>query len=125
LGDLLPEVRAGRQADDTGLNPVTEAPFYDLLKRELTDEGKTVSSPAEALLRDLTVDVVTHIKAEISLVGFWHNPYVQNTLRAWVANRLAEPIIDGEDLFDFERTTPVADRLVELAKANHAHLVAS
>ena len=125
LGDLLPEVRAGRQADDTGLNPVTEAPFYDLLKRELTDEGKTVSSPAEALLRGLTVDVVTHIKAEISLVGFWHNPYAQNTLRAWVATRLAEPMVDGEDLFDFERTTPVADRLVELAKANHARLVAS
>jgi len=27
LGDLLPEVRAGRQADETGLDPVTEAPF--------------------------------------------------------------------------------------------------
>jgi type I restriction enzyme, R subunit len=125
LSGLLPEVRAGRQADDSGLNPVTEAPFYDLLKRELADEGKTLSSPVEALLRELTVDVVTHIKAEISLVGFWHNTYAHNTLRAWVATRLAEPMIDGEDLFDFIRTAPVADRLVELAKANHARLVAS
>jgi type I restriction enzyme, R subunit len=125
LALLLPEVRAGRQADDSGLNPVTEAPFYDLLKRELTDEGKVISSPLEALLRDLTVDVVTHIKAEICLVGFWHNTYAQNTLRAWMATRLAEPIVDGEDLFDFTRTTPVADRLVELAKANHAQLAAS
>jgi type I restriction enzyme, R subunit len=125
LSDLMPQVRAGRQADDSGLNPVTEAPFYDLLKRELTDEGKTVSSPMEGLLRGLTVDLVTHIRAEISLVGFWHNTYAQNTLRAWVATRLAEPMIDGEDLFDFSRTTPVADRLVELAKANHARLVAS
>jgi type I restriction enzyme R subunit len=125
LGGLLPEIRAGRQADDSGVNPVTEAPFYDMLKRELSDEGKAISSPLEALLRELTVDVVTHIKAEISLVGFWHNPYAQNTLRAWVATRLAEPMIDGEDLFDFTRTTPVADRLVELAKANHARLVTS
>jgi hypothetical protein len=39
--------------------------------------------------------------------------------------RLAEPMIDGEDLFDFTRTTRVADRLVELAKANHARLVAT
>jgi type I restriction enzyme, R subunit len=69
--------------------------------------------------------VVAHIKAEISLVGFWHNPYAQNALRAGVATRLAEPMIDGADLFDFERTTPVADRLVELATANHARLVAS
>jgi type I restriction enzyme R subunit len=125
LSSLLPEVRAGRQADDSGLNPVTEAPFYDLLKRELAAEGKAISSPMEALLRELTVDVVAHIKAEISLVGFWHNTYAQNTLRAWVATRLAEPMIDGEDLFDFTRTTPVADRLVEVAKANHARLVTS
>ena len=68
------------------------------------------------------MDVVTRIKAEISLVGFWHNTYAQNTLRAWVATRLAEPMIDGEDLFDFTRINPVADRLVELAKANHARL---
>ena len=125
MGDLLPEVRAGRQADDSGLDPVTEAPFYDLLRRELADEGKTVSGPAEALLRELTVDLVTRIRAEISLVGFWHNAYAQGTLRAWMAVRLAEPMIDGEDLFDFTRTTPVADRLVELAKANHARLAAS
>jgi type I restriction enzyme R subunit len=125
LADLLPDVRAGRQADDSGLDPVTEAPFYDLLKRELTDEGRPVSSPGEALLRELTVDLVLRIKAEISLVGFWHNAYAQNTLRAWLARRLAEPMIDGEDLFDFARTGPVADRLVELAKANHARLAAS
>jgi len=125
LGDLLPETRAGRQSDDSGLDAVTETPFYDLLRRELADEGKAVSSPAEALLRVLTVDLVTRIKAEISLVGFWHNAYAQGTLRAWVATRLAEPMLDGEDLFDFGRTTPVSDRLVELAKANHARLAAS
>jgi hypothetical protein len=32
-----------------------------------------LSSPAEGLLRVLTVDVVIRIKAEIRLVGFWHN----------------------------------------------------
>src|SRR5260370_22805499 len=35
LADFLPEVRAGRQADGSGLDPGTEAPFYDLLKRQL------------------------------------------------------------------------------------------
>jgi hypothetical protein len=51
------------------------------------------------------VDLVLRIKAEISLVGFWHNVYAQNSLRAWVATRLAEPMIDSVDLFDFSRTT--------------------
>jgi hypothetical protein len=32
-------------------------------------------------------------------------------------------MVDGEDLFDFSRTTALADRLVELAQANHARLV--
>jgi type I restriction enzyme, R subunit len=113
LGDLLPKVRAGRQADDTGLDPATEAPFYDLLRRELAEDGKSLSSPAQALLRELTVDIVTHVKAEIVLVGFWQNAYDQGTLRAWIATRLAEPMIDGSDLFDFARAAPVADRLVE------------
>jgi type I restriction enzyme, R subunit len=125
LGDLLPKVRAGRQADDTGLDPATEAPFYDLLRREILDEGKSLSSPADVLLRELTVDIVRHVKAEIVLVGFWNSAYAQNNLRAWIANKLAEPMVDGSDLFDFTKTTPVADRLVELAKANHPRLAGS
>jgi hypothetical protein len=68
---------------------------------------------------------VRHVKAEIVLVGFWHSAYAQNNLRAWIANKLAEPMVDGSDLFDVIRTTPVADRLVELAKANHARLAGS
>ena len=100
-------------------------PAGEPVAEKLAGEGKTLSSPAEGLLRTLTVDVVSRIKAEIRLVGFWHNTYAQNTLRAWVATRLAEPMIDGEDLFDFGRINPVANRLVELAKANHARLAAS
>jgi type I restriction enzyme R subunit len=123
LANFLPQVRAGRQADDSGLDPKTEAPFYDLLKRELMDEGKQVSRPIEGVLRELTVDLVRQIWAEIELVGFWQNPHAQNTLRSRLAARLAEPMIDGDDLFDFARTTALADRLFELAKANHAHLV--
>jgi type I restriction enzyme R subunit len=73
----------------------------------------------------LADDIVTHVKAEIVLVGFWQNAYDQGTLRVWIATRLAEPTIDGSDLFDFARAIPVADRLVELAKANHARLAAS
>ena len=123
LADFLPQVRAGRQADDSGLDPNTEAPFYDLLKRELMDEGKQLSKPVRGVLRELTVDLVRQIWAEIGLVGFWQNPHAQNTLRRRLATRLAEPMVDGEDLFDFSRTTALADRLVELAKANHARLV--
>jgi len=123
LAEFLPQVRSGRQADESGLDPNTEAPFYALLRREVMDEGKQVSRPIEAVLRELTIDLVRQIWAEIGLVGFWQNPHAQNTLRSRLATRLAEPMIDGDDLFDFTRTTALADRLVELAKANHARLV--
>ncbi len=125
LAAFLPEVRAGRQADGSGLDPATEAPFYDLLKRELAGEGKTLPSGAEALLRQLTIDIVAKIRSEITLVGFWHKPYAQNLLRSWIAECLAAPIVDDADLFDFDRITLVADRLVELAQANHARLAAT
>jgi type I restriction enzyme R subunit len=124
LGDLLPEVRAGRQADDSGMDAVTEA-FYDLLKRELARRHQALPASAADLLRGLTIDVVHHIKLEIQLVGFWHNTHAQNTLRGWIATRLAEPMIEGDDLFEFERAPAVADRIVELAKANTARLAAS
>ncbi len=45
LAGFLPEVRAGRQADGSGLDPATEAPFYDLLKRELAARTRAAGMP--------------------------------------------------------------------------------
>ena len=73
LAGLLPDVRADRQADDSGLGPATEAPFHDPLKRELADEGKPVTSPGEAL-RVLTVDLVTLIKQRSAWSGSGTTP---------------------------------------------------
>ncbi|WP_446212208.1 type I restriction endonuclease subunit R [Micromonospora sp. IBSANI012] len=123
LGELLPQVRAGRQSEESGLDPQTEAPFYDILKREASDEGRALTPPTEAVLRQVTIDLVQHIKLEIRLVGFWHNPHAQNTLRNQIIRMLDDQRIDGGDLFDFDRLPPLADRLVELAKANRARLV--
>ncbi len=123
LADFLPEARADRATDDIGLTPA-ELPFYDLLRRGRADEGKDVSGVVAELLRELTVFLVDHIRSEITRVGFWQNAHARNALHGWIATRLADPMIDGEDLFDFERTAALADRLVELARANHATLAA-
>jgi type I restriction enzyme R subunit len=130
LADFLPEVRAERAPDDIDLTAV-ELPFYDLLRRERAEhggrggegeDGEEVSGAVAELLRELTIFLVEHIRSEIVRVGFWRNAHAQNALRGWIATRLADPMIDGEDLFEFERTAALADRLVELAKANHAAL---
>jgi type I restriction enzyme R subunit len=54
LSDFLPQVRAGRQADDSGLDPNTEAPFYALLSRKYPGPaasphvGRVVGRPGQA-----------------------------------------------------------------------------
>ena len=84
LAGLLPDVRADRQADDSGLGPATEAPFHDPLKRELADEGKPVTSPGEAL-RVLTVDLVTLIKQRSAWSGSGTTPAQTRSLHGRAA----------------------------------------
>ncbi|HEX5495795.1 MAG TPA: hypothetical protein VFX70_14585 [Mycobacteriales bacterium] len=126
LAAFLPEVRAGRRDDATGLDPATEAPFYHLLRRELSrsaSEPAGPAGPAEAVLREVTVDIVRQVRLDIDMVGFWQNPHAQDMLRRRLIRGLDEQRIDGEDLFDYERLEPLADRIVDLARANHARLV--
>jgi type I restriction enzyme R subunit len=61
---------------------------------------------------------VDHIQQEISIVGFWRRAPAQEGLRSWIFQTL-----DNADLLPFERIDPVADRLLELAKANQHRLV--
>jgi hypothetical protein len=50
-------------------------------------------------------------------VGFWQNAHAQTVLRKWLVQYL-----DRRDVVPFDRLPEVADRLVELAKANHLKL---
>jgi len=60
---------------------------------------------------------------KIGVVGFWQNTYAQEVLRRWVVQHLDGQQVDGHDLFRLDRLSEVADRVVELAKANHSRLV--
>ncbi|GDY33347.1 hypothetical protein GTS_49800 [Gandjariella thermophila] len=122
LRDFLPKVRAGRQADDSGLDPHTEAPFYGLLKQEMQRHGTPVAANADHALRQITVDLVRRIKDDISVVGFWENAYAQEALHKAVVRKLDGQQVDGEELFEWERLPEIAGRVVELAKANRMRL---
>jgi hypothetical protein len=54
---------------------------------------------------------------EIRLVGFWQNAHAQTVLRKWIFQ-----FLDAKDVLPIERLQEVADRIVELAKANHGKL---
>jgi len=68
--------------------------------------------------------LVAHVRTEIGVVGFWQNTYAQGVLRKWVVQHLDGQQVDGHDLFSLDRLPEVADKVVELARANHAKLVA-
>lgn len=117
LKDLVREARAGRpQEDATGLDPATQAPFFDLLRQEVAGKGSLEREASDRLCA-VTVDLVEHIQQEIGIVGFWSKPQARETLRSWIFTTL-----DDANVLPFKRLEAVADKLMELAKANHQRL---
>lgn len=118
LRDLIDEVHRGRQKDETlGLDPRTEAPFFDLLEQEQAKEGPARGMDGRRLAA-LTVELVEEIRHAVSVVDFWKSPARQRELHG-----LIFLFLDDNGLVDFDRAEEVADRLVELTRANHHRLV--
>ena len=63
--------------------------------------------------------IVARIQQEIAIVGFWdpHRSQAREGLRSWIVQ-----VLDAADVLPFTRLEAVADRLMELAKANHHRL---
>jgi type I restriction enzyme R subunit len=117
LQGFVEEVRTGRQEDETGLDPATQAPFFAVLKEERKKE-RAVSEADAKWLTALTVQLVEHVRAAISVIGFWRNATRQEELRGEIFM-----FLDEHGIVEFERADAVADRLMELAKANRVRLV--
>ncbi len=117
LRKLAQEARQGRQRDDsTGLDPETQAFLDSLLGESVRDAAG--EAEARARLRELVVELVDHIRQEIALVGFWQRAHAREGLRSWIFQTL-----DDADVLPFGRLDAMADKLMELAKANHQRLV--
>jgi len=140
LESLQHRAREGREADDTGLDTETEAPFFSLLETvaardsgEADYEGATdqVGDPDVAYesgrdrltderretLADATVDMVEHIRQEVRIVDFWRNDAAQSELRSWIFKHLAR-----EAKIPFEKLDAAADRVMDLARNRHSRL---
>ena len=116
LRKFTQEVRQGRQADATGLNPRTQAPLLALMM-DAAKKNATVDQQRLEKFAELTVNLVDHVRQEIGMVDFWRNLHHQNVLRAWIVTML-----DENDVVPYEQIEPLADRILELAKALHTRL---
>ncbi len=118
LKDLVTEANRGRQAETShGLDPESQAPFFDILKKEAYGDEELKGKKLDQLCAT-TVELVDHIKQEIGIEGFWKKPQAQQTLRGWIFGAL-----DDTDVFEFDQLDAVTDRIMELSKANHRRLV--
>lgn len=116
LQQVITETRAGRREDESGLDPKTQVPFLGILRQEVA-KGRKLQPDELRKLSEGTIDLVSHIRQEIQLVGFWSNAHAREMLRKWIVQEL-----DDHNIVPFERLGIVADRIVELAKVNHHKL---
>lgn len=118
LEDFIEMMRKGREKDDTGLDPETQAPFYGVIKSRFEERYGTPSTERRQALINITVELVELIKQEISRINFWHDANKQDILRGLLIDRLDHPEISD----DLDFIKPLADRLMEVAHYNHARL---
>lgn len=117
LKSLTEEAQRGRQDDESGLDPQTQGPFFAVLKEERAKQGPVTAGEARRLA-ELTVQLVDAIRAEIRVVDFWKSTHAREVLRGAVFT-----FLDDREIVPLEHADAVADRIMELAKANHARLV--
>jgi type I restriction enzyme R subunit len=114
LADLIREAREGRQVDALDLDPEVEAPFFDVLRKRTG----VVGDDETRKLRNLTIELVGHLRQEIRIVDFWRKIEAQKGLAHW-----AVQLLDASDLFpDYGLLPAIADQVMELAKALDAKL---
>lgn len=113
LGDATGESGADRVHGDALV-----ARFYGVLEAEFATSDQL---PAELRIDvvHLAENIVIEIAEHASIVRFWHNPHAQDELRRQIIHTL-----DDRDLFPFEELAGVADRLMELARANQRLIAA-
>ncbi|MGW5877745.1 type I restriction endonuclease subunit R [Nocardiopsis terrae] len=115
LRDFGADVTADREADDSGLDPHTQAPFYDLLAGAVRDgEDSPLEEGLRQLLRELTVDVTDLVHREVALASY--GPIGAGKLRKKVMRVLIDCHQGGIELFDDETADNLASRLVATAE---------
>jgi type I restriction enzyme R subunit len=111
---LLGDATDGSGGADRAHEDPLVARFYGLLESEFATDA---SLPDEIRLDivHLAEEIVVEIADRAGMVRFWHNPHAQDELRKQVIHTL-----DDRDLFPFAEQAAVADKVMELARANQS-----
>lgn len=94
--------------------------MYGLLAEEF-DATSELPAEVQRDILSMAEQVAEETVAQAGLVNFWQNRLAQEELR----RRLMHLLDERDDLFPFEAQSAMADRLLELARANRALLAAT
>jgi len=108
LGDATGESGGADRAHEDPL----VARFYGLLESEFATDA-SLPDEIRVDIVHLAEEIVVEIADHAGLVRFWQNPHAQDELRRRIIHTL-----DDRDLFPFAEQAAVADKVVELARAN-------
>ncbi len=119
LQALFGEIEQGRKEDEEtkGLDPVKEAPFYDLLINRAFGDEKPDEEVRDQL-KDVTGEIVSLICENIRLVDFWRKGKEQTNLRSEIDEQLLFTGIDKV----IEAKEQIAADFMELARKKHREL---
>jgi len=115
LSDFTDEFRQGRRADDTGLDPLRQAPFYRLIAFECFSQEPIESEQRDALIT-FTVNLVAELRERLRTVDFWRRSSGQEQLRHQIFNELDTLGVP------YDRLAELTDQVMALAKRNHVPL---
>jgi type I restriction enzyme, R subunit len=113
LEDLMKDATAATDQAAPHADPLVSR-FFGVLEAEFATDV-TLPDEARMDLIHLAEDVVVDVAKHAHRVRFWQNPHAQEELRKKIIHTL-----DDRNLFDFAEQAAVADRLMELSKANQA-----
>ena len=116
LGDLVVEASVTTSDDKRHLDPAV-ARFSGMLESELADDA-VVSEERRLNLESVSGELVSRLRKELRRVGYWQNAHAQSQTRRWVFT-----FLDGHDLFELSELAGIADRVMDLARANHTLLM--
>ncbi|WP_070987937.1 type I restriction endonuclease subunit R [Halofilum ochraceum] len=120
---LIRQIRDGETVDGEDLPdmPAHHQPFLrQLIETRCGDE--TPDSATMAALMDTTAELVAIITEELQIPEFWKPNHIPDQQR--LRSRLFQELFNG-GVIPKSKAEPTADKLLELARANHEKLVGS
>lgn len=122
LEKLRQRIQQRERENTYGLDRKRQMPFFRLFKSELFGDTE-LSEDQIAQTVELTIHVTDKLQTELILLGFWNSISAQNRLKSELQSILLSPEFCGLPNM-ITRYKSIISRVMEVARVNHAKIIA-